>query len=266
MQSLSSFLRTIGTFTAPLPAAAALHDQADAAGRARLDALRQTPEVAGELVYRGAVFAQQSSSDKALFNYERRVSTIARGLSAAHITSDVDGTVIIAEEARFTPAYALQRFDVVNEQAGFSGSVVVSREGRRLEYRLSRNGKLSTASDDVTDPVVTGPTLYGFVLQHWEALASGQAIPVRMIVLAEKTTYGFVVRRLAAADGLTSFSITPSSALVRLAIAPLKVTFDSATRALVGYEGRVPPMQADGRKLKTLDARIDYTMLAPVYR
>jgi hypothetical protein len=49
-------------------------------------------------------------------------------------------------------------------------------------------------------------------------------------------------------------------------VAPLIVTFDSTTKNVVRYEGRVPPMQGQGGKLRELDARVDYTMSAPVYR
>lgn len=259
-------VRASSVLAALLTAAMALHAQPDTAGAARLETLRQTPDVAGAAVYRGRVFAQTSSDGKPLFNYERRVAIRGSEWSASHITRDAGGTLIIAEEARFTPGYALQRFDVVNQQVGFSGSVVVSADGRHLDYQLNQTGNITTATEDVTDRVVAGPTLHGFVLQHWDALTSGKALPVRMIALADMTTYGFVVRRQAATDGLTSFTITPASVFVRLAIAPLKVSFDSTTRALVRYEGRVPPMQADGAKLKNLDARVDYTMLVPVYR
>ncbi|MDP3653238.1 MAG: hypothetical protein Q8R67_16295 [Rhodoferax sp.] len=48
---------------------------------------------------------------------------------------------------------------MVNQQSGCSGSVVVS-----------------TASEDIGNPVVSGHSLFGFILSHWE-------------VLAEKITY-----------------------------------------------------------------------------
>lgn len=164
----------------------------------------------------------------------------------------------------------MQRFDVTNLQQGFSGTVLLSKGGRHLEYRLNQNGKLTTASEDVNEPVVTGPTLHGFVLQHWDLLNSGKTVKVRMIVLTEKTTYGFDIRRVAPADepdrSLSTFSLTPSNWLVSMAVAPLKVSFNAQTRSLVRYEGRVPPMQADGGKLKNLDARVDYKMQVPVYR
>jgi hypothetical protein len=242
------------------------HAELDAAGTARLELLRRVPESAGALIYRGTVFAQRAPSATPLFTYERRAGAMTNGLSAAHITSDPDGDVIIAEQARFTTDYELQRFDAANKQMGYSGSVVLSNAGRHLEYQLSENGRVSTAQEDVSDPVVAGPSLHGFILHHWQTLAQGQSIPVRMIVMTKKQTYGFDIRQSAQTGGRTSFSITPSSLLVRLAVAPLTVTFDSATKNVVRYEGRVPPMMVRGGKLEELDARVDYEMQVPVYR
>jgi hypothetical protein len=146
---------------------------------------------------------------------------------------------------------------------------VLSNGGRRLEFRLLDGGKLSTASEDVDAPVVSGPSLHGFILTHWEAIERGPSMPVRMIVLAQKQTYAFDIRRIestAADAGRTSFSITPSSWIVRLALKPLSVTFDNATRTVVRYEGRVPPMRETQDRLSTLDAQVDYTMQMAAYR
>ena len=251
-------------------AAGAMPPSLDLSGQARLDAYRQAPESAGALVYRGTVFPQGRTGAAPLFIYERRVALMAEGqVAAAHITHTPDGEVIIAEVAQYAAGYALQRFDATNKQLGHSGSVVLSNGGRHLEFRLHDNGKLSTASEDVDAPVVSGPSLHGFILHHWDLLARGETMPVRMIVLAQKQTYAFNIRRVEGNGreaGSTSFSITPSSWLVRLALKPLSVTFDSTTRNVVRYEGRVPPMRQLEEGLKTLDARVDYTMAMAAYR
>ena len=54
--------------------------------------------------------------------------------------------------------------------------MVVSADGHHLDYHLNEKGKLSTASEDIGNPVVSGHSLFGFILSHWE-------------VLAEKITY-----------------------------------------------------------------------------
>lgn len=238
----------------------------DEAGRTRLEALRHSPESVGTLVYEGAVFAPQGAGTRPLFTYERRVGTSPAGVASAHITFDPNGRVVIAEQAEFTPGYALRRFEATNLQLGYRGTAVVSDDGKRIDYRLVQDGKVTTASEAVGDPVVAGPQLHGFILQHWNQLADGRKLPVRMIVMAKTQTYGFEIRRVEADPGQAAFSITPSSFIVRLAIAPLKVTFDAAGGHVLRYEGRVPPMREQGGTLKNLDARVDYTMKVAAYR
>lgn len=240
--------------------------QLDAPAAARLSALSQAPQTAGDLVYKGAVFSLDRPTETPLFNYDRRVLKTAGGMSAAHLTSDRSGVVIIAETAQTAPNYDLQRLDVMNQQAGFSGSVVVSDKGHRLDYQLTENGKTSTATETIATPAVSGPQLFGFIRQHWATLHGGTCMPVRMVVLKSKTSYGFDICFEREAKGQTAFTITPSSFLVRLAIAPMRLVFASNSNSVIRYEGRVPPMQTDHGKLKDLDARVDYSAAMPVFR
>ena len=238
----------------------------DDASKSHLDTLQKTPDAAGTLIYRGVVFAQSAGSAEPLFKYERRVTSAGTLMTAAHITQDATGAVIIAETAQLTPGYGLKRFDAVNRQAGYSGSVLVSDDGRHLDFSFTENGKTTTVREEVSASLVTGPSLHGFILNSWDALSSGKKLSVRMIVLAKMETYGFDIRRERQDGGITLFSVTPSSLLVRLAVKPMTVTFDTVSKNVVRYEGRVPPMEVVGEKLRQLDARVDYTSVAPSYR
>jgi hypothetical protein len=237
----------------------------DRAGAARLDSLQHEPTGAGDLIYQGAVFPLVSESAAQLFSYERRIRQAEGGLASSHITRDRNGEVVVVESAQLSPAYEVTRFDAVHREAGYSGSVVVTG-GRHLAYELNQGGRITTAVEEVRDPVVTGPSLHGFILAHWDALARGTKLPVRMVVLARKETYGFTIERAEAANGRIAFSITPRSFIVRLTLDPLRVEFDASGRNVVRYVGRVPPMQRVNGKLEPVDARVEYTMYAPVYR
>jgi hypothetical protein len=172
---------------------------------------------------------------------------------------------VVVESAQFSPTYEVTRFDAVHKEAAYSGSVIATG-GRHLEYVLHKDGRVTTATEDVTDPIVTGPSLHGFILHHWDALTAGARLPVRMIVLSKMQTYGFEIQQASTTEGRTAFSITPTNFLVRLALDPLRVEFDSPTRNVLRYVGRVPPLQRVGGKPKALDARVEYTMNVPVYR
>jgi hypothetical protein len=226
---------------------------------------------AGALIYEGRVHAPDAAaSAPPLYTYERRIAVGDDGLlDAAHITRDAQGATLIVEAARVTPAYALRRFEADNRQQRYRGTVTVSDDGRRLHYELLRdNGTRTRADERIDAPAVSGPSLHGFILQHWDALAAGAKLPVRMVVLDKTTSYGFTIRRHQAADaeGRRAFSVTPSNWLLRFAIAPLVVTFDERTRQVVRYDGRVPPQRiVEGRAL-AFDARVDYRAHAPAYR
>ena len=252
---------TLLAFT-PISAFAAL----DTASAERLQKLQQSPASAGELIYRGDTFAQEGNAAQPLFRYERRVAAIKNGLSASHLTRNPRGQMVVIEVAQMGPDYALQRFDTVNQQSDFSGSVEVSADGRHLHYALLEQGQASSADEQVDAPVVTGPSMHGFILQHWDQLKAGETLPVRFVVLQEMQTYGFDLRFDQESDGQTVFSLTPSNFIIRLAIKPLQVTFDSAARTVVRYAGRVPPKQEVQGELQDLDARVEYTAVTPDYR
>jgi hypothetical protein len=220
-------------------------------------------------IYEGRVFVPTAAPGAApLFTYERRVAATDDGhdLLASHLTRDAGGATIIEESARTTPAYALRRFDADNRQQGYRGSATVSADGRQIDFSLLRDGRWSHASQTLNAPAVAGPSLHGFMLQHWDRLVAGDTVPVRMIVIAKKTTYGFRIRLHSRSSELTVFSVTPTNVLVRLAVAPLAVAFDNATHQVLRYEGRVPPQLVERGRAREFDARVEYTMKAPAYR
>ncbi len=259
ISTLAASLTAVGVARADVPAL-------DAASAARLDALQTTPALAGSRVYQGRVFAPKGNGGP-LFTYERRVTLTDGGLEAAHLTRDAaSGTAVILESARLSPSYALQRFESINRQQGFHGEVVASTDGRTLTYRVQRGSVVSQATERVSDPVVAGPSLHGFILQHWDTLQTGRALPVRMIVMTRQQSLRMRIRKLSQADGRSAFSITPTNWLLRLALAPLTVTFDDTTRQVVRYDGRVPPLRIEDGRAQAFDARVEYDAHALSYR
>jgi hypothetical protein len=237
------------------------------AAGARLHALQQSPESAGAWVYDGVVHPLAAPSGPALFSYQRRVQPAGDGLVASHLTRDRQGQVLIVEAATVSADYRLRRFEAVNRQLDSSGSVEASDDGRQLHYRLAEGSRVRSASEVINAPAVTGPSLHGHILQHWDMLSAGRVQAVRFVVLSRLESIPFEIRRDDAAEaGRRAFTITPARWWLRLAIRPLRVEFDEATRQVRRYEGRVPPMQQVDGQLKPLDARVDYPRHAPIYR
>lgn len=249
-----------------LLATPAAHADLAADDLARLAAHQREPQALGELVCTGQVYALGSAGAPPLFRYERRVLPQAGGLLASHVTADPGGQVLIVEQALVDGGYGLQHFEMLNRQSGQRGSVQVSDGGRRLDYRLHGPGGTRSATEAVTEPVVSGPSLHGFVHARWAELVQGQVLRVRFVVPAELRSYAFDIALAAEREGLTSFSVTPARWWVRLALAPLSVHFVTGTRQLVRYEGRVPPAVLREGRWRALDARVDYTLALPQYR
>lgn len=243
------------------------HATLEPVAEARLMALQQAPEAAGAWVYDGVVRPLAAPTGAALFSYQRRVQPVGDRLVATHVTRDRQGRVLIMESATVTADHRLRRFEAVNGQLGLSGSVEASADGRVLRYRLIEGGHVRSATENLDAPAVTGPSLLGHILRHWDSLSAGGVEAVRFVVLSRLESIPFEIRRAEAAEpGRRAFTLTPARWHLRLAIQPLRVEFDEATRQVLRYEGRVPPMQVVDGRLKALDARVDYPQHAPIYR
>lgn len=238
----------------------------DESAQLRLQTLGAHPALAGELIYRGRTFALDSAASDPLFHYERRLRETPAASTATHLTRDPAQQLVVVEEAQFGPHYQLHRFVALNRQLGYSGEVALSRDGRHLRYRLVDNGVTTLAQETIDRPAVSGPTLFGFILAHAAELDAGQTVPVSMIVLKDKRSYGFDIRREAAGADQVVYTLTASSVWLRPFIATMRLVVDSSRTRVLRYLGRVPPMSGTAGKLSELDARVEYTPAAPAYR
>lgn len=230
----------------------------------RLNALQENPGLAGDRVYRADVRSLKDPDAPPLYVYTRHVQTIGSGLAASHLTYLPSGELIIEERVTSSGHHRFQRLDVANRQTGLAGSVALDADHNQL--RFERSDSAQSKDERATAPVVAGPHLHGHILQHWDRLTKGERLPIRMVVLARMETLGFTMGWVESTNEVTRFQITPSHFLIRLVVSPLQVVFDNATRRVVRYEGRVPPMRDVGHKLVDLDAAVDYHWDADRYR
>lgn len=241
--------------TVPKPLAPPLLD--------RLKAVQQTPASTGDKVYEGRVYSLDGRPEP-LFRHERRVQVEGSAATSTHITHDPSGTVVVIQSAEHSPTYELKRADMIHGQTGASASVVVSNG--RATFTLKDAERESVFDETLHDPIVAGPTMFGFILAHWDELREGVSIPIRFAVLERGETLGFVLDQVAEAEGRTTIRMKPTSFLVRLAVAATYFQFDTATRQIIEYTGRVPPLEQVDDRLQALDARVQYTFLAPAFR
>ena len=229
----------------------------------RLNAIQDRPSSTGDQIYEGRVYALDGRPDP-LFRYERRVRQAGVAVTSTHITHDLTGAVVVVQSAVHSPAYELQRADMIHRQTGSSASVAVANG--EATYTLHDGVRETTTHERVGDPVVAGPTMFGYILAHWDELTRGTSLPIRFAVLERGESLGFVLDQVEAPEGCTIIRMKPTNALVRLAVAPTYFQFDAKSRQILEYTGRVPPLERIKDRLATLDARVTYSFVAPAFR
>jgi hypothetical protein len=265
-ESVAMTLRTFNFFTAilisgctgtvgqPLPSG----DEGD------LMAFADSPETLGQLIYEGRV-QPRGDDDDAVFQYDRRVAQTDDGWIATHLTRTTAGEPVVLHRTVYTDDNTLVSFDEIHAQTGLTGHVELQPDGS-LELDVSLGEQQWHRTEGAGDPVHAGPSLYGFALNHWDDLLDGEKVPLRFIVLADQRTYRFVLRLESTDADATVFRMTAASAFVRMAVPVMDLTFDTATRDVLRYEGPVPPMSGDDTNLAKLDGRVDYVHIADTYR
>ena len=229
----------------------------------RLAAIQSAPATAGDQIYVGRVYALDGRPEP-LFRYDRRIQRTGNAVTSTHVTYDPTGAIVVVQSALHSPKYELQRADMIHGQTGASASVAVVN-GEAI-YTLHDGVHQTTSRERVGDPLVAGPTMFGYILAHWEELNRGMVLPIRFAVLERGESFGFTLDKVEAAQGQTIVRMKPTSPLVRLAVAPTYFHFDTNSRQIREYTGRVPPLEQIGNRLATLDARVTYSFVAPAFR
>ncbi len=223
--------------------------------------LEAPSSAAGQLIYTGRVVPE--GHETAAFHYERWVEGQAKTWTSTHVTfASGSPEPVVAQRALHSSDYTLQHFEEIHRQTGVVSSVRVRQDGG-LEFSTTKKGRTHTRSEGVGAPVVVGPTLFGHVLSHWDALLDGEALAVRFAATDRGRSYPFTLRLVETTTDTTTIAFAASSPLVRMSIDTMHLVFDTSTKTIRRYVGRVPPRLDRG---KVFDARVDYEFAASRYR
>jgi hypothetical protein len=213
-----------------------------------------SPDELGKQIYEGVVYPLHGARTAPRFIYERRVQVLPDGLRSTSFTRD-GTTPAVVEIAEHGTDYSLRRFVEYQHQLGQVGRVELT--GGIATFTLVEGSTERTCSETVTDPVVVGPTLYGFIRQHWSPLMAGERLPIRFAVPSRLETIGFELERTAADAGEVTIRMRPTSPLIALVVAPLVITWTEAG-ALLALDGRVPTRLPVDGQWRDFDAHTEY--------
>jgi hypothetical protein len=228
-----------------------------------LDRSASDPE-AGLRIYTGHVALLGDIQGTELYHYERHASVGSAGLVSTHVTLDKANLPIVWARAIHDAGYQLTDFEILHRQRGFRASVHI--EGSLANYRLDQGGRVTTASETLDAPLVTAPTVIGFILAHWADLAAGRTLDVRFAVPESLQSYAFVLTRVPTNTPGVTIRMTATDLFVGLVIAPNEFDFDASSRLLTEFRGRVPPLRFVDGKGKEFDGRVTYVPDTAVYR
>lgn len=217
----------------------------------------------GSQIYEGRV-RRRDGEGPPLYRYERRVLALEDGLRSSHVTYGVDGDPVLLHQADHDATYALVRFRELHAQTGLVGEVAVDPDGTAT-FRTTVGGRTRTRVEPPGEPLHAGPTVFGHVLSHWDALVAGDLQVIRFVVLQRGRSFRFRLRHVDGPPGVHTFEMVPTDPLIRLGVPRIEMVFDEARR-IVRYAGPVPPLERVGERLRPLDATVTYTHRSPVYR
>lgn len=209
----------------------------------------------GEEIYRGAVFVPEGAQ---AFRYARFSDRATSTWTSTHVSHEAgSNALVVVQTASHDAAYALEGFRESYVRRGVEASGGALPDGG-MRFVVQRAGRTKVRTEAAGAPYVVGPTLFGFARSRWDTLLGGDAVDVRFVVAERGRSYAFTLKLESTTSERTVIVMTAKRAVVRATVAPMRLVFDTSTRNIVRYEGRIPPVH-EGRPL---DAVVRYEHLS----
>ncbi|ETX09596.1 hypothetical protein MUS1_06635 [Marinomonas ushuaiensis DSM 15871] len=175
--------------------------------------------------------------------------------------AEPDGNVFGRKTIDFSQSRVAPSFTQINERNG--EDIQVTQEGGDfvVSYKGNTAFKQKTERLKVDAGMVIDAGFDGFIKQYWSVLESGKKLDVDYLVPSEQDTFGFRVSRTACIDGTKNdamcFSLSPISWVVKLAVDPIVVAYDTVEKKLLRFTGRGNIANTKG-KYESVDIQYRY--------
>ncbi|TYL46707.1 hypothetical protein [Marinomonas sp. IMCC 4694] len=175
--------------------------------------------------------------------------------------SEPEGQVFGSKMLNFSMSAVTPNFLQVNERNGERTEVKAVQGKLEMIYQENSQSSPSKKSVSLKSGMVVDAGFDAFIKQYWDALVSGKTLDVDYLVPSELTTFAFRFSRVTCLDetplNAQCFSLSPISWVVKLAVDPLIVAYDSTSKRLLRFTGRANICDAQG-KYESVDIQYRY--------
>lgn len=216
--------------------------------------LSKLNKVEGKQIYRGNVFPDYSKEQQ--YFYERWVIENENGTVANHTAYTMDKKKLVIQSAKENKSNSLIHYDEVHIQKGYIGSILI--EDKKVKIIRRYKGKDEINIETLGNPVVVGPTLFGYIQNNWDSLIAGKENDISFGLIERLETFGFTIKLKSKNSKEVNFILTPTSFLMKLFVSDLEVDFDPVTKKILRYKGPVPQYHIVDGDFKKVNATSIY--------
>lgn len=213
----------------------------------------------------GTLYAAGHNDPKVLFHFKRVATRSGSTLKVQRDFTYPDGRLAARERVVYE-GDALVSYALEELQIGAAGSARLQRtpenpaKGRiEFTYTPEPGGRARTRTEDLAENTLIADMVGPFLTAHWEALARGDKVKCRYLVVPRRETVGFTFVKDSEAKwhgrDVLLIRMEPSSKWVATLVAPLFFTLEQAPpHRVLQYAGRTTPKVQISGKWKDLDA------------
>lgn len=204
-------------------------------------------------IYTGEVF---DKDNKQVFDYERFEDKIGDKILGRAVYKSLDGQEVFVEKIESVND-KLVRLDIEQKQLEQEASIIVKKG--TLHFNLKKPGKkMSTSTESYKDNFIVGLEIVPYVQKHWDKLSKGDDLSIRLGVWNRQESIGFDLSKYKMENGNMVVKMSASSMFIRALVSPMYFVFDSQTKELSSYSGRLVPQIKKNGEFTEFDGTVRY--------
>lgn len=207
-----------------------------------------------KLIFTGEVFDKTGKTK--VFTYERYQSVDGDKQVDRAIFKNLSGDTLTEEKVEYNKGEFV-RYDMDQKQLKQKAWIEVS--AKEVTFNLKKFRKKNyPITEKRKSHFIIGLQVVPIVLKNWDRLMAKESVEVRLGVWHRQESIGFELSQEKVSDGQLVVKMNPTSMFIRAVVNPIYFHFDSKTKDLISYVGRVTPKEKRGRDYYDYDGLVKY--------